>query len=257
MRFRTGLVVFLGLIAVSGLSLWLMTVEPPPPPPAATATAPPLPAPAAPVVEVPVTEPPVAEPSAPVPPAAPELPALPELKLAEHPIHLVPQEPGPPPPTSGQPLDRQGAAHSPGQSDEVTFGAHPLAPAAPPRQFSGTATATGAVELKVDATEVALFGIKRAGERDRCGSAPGSDCAAAARLALAQRVSAVGKVSCRIPNPRPGVTAYAICLDADGVDLSGFLIAQGLALADTGQSYDYVGAEGIARNLKRGLWQFR
>ena len=49
----------------------------------------------------------------------------------------------------------------------------------------------------------------------------------------------------------------AICLDGDGVDLGGFLVAEGLALADPAQSYDYVGAEGIARAQKRGLWLFR
>jgi endonuclease YncB( thermonuclease family) len=246
MKFRTGLLVVPGLIAASALLLWLESAKPPAPRAVVT------PAPEA--VEQPAPAPAESPPPPPAPLSEPELSALPEVKVAERPIHAVPQEAAPP--SAGEPLDLH-AARPTGQSDEVKFGAHPLAPPAQPRQFSGTATATGGVELKVDATPVALFGIKRAAEGDHCGgTAADSDCATAARQALAERVSE-GKVSCRIPNPHPGGPTFALCLDPNGVDLSGFLIAQGLALADTGQSYDYVGAEGIARNLKRGLWKFR
>ena len=235
MRLRTGLFVFLGLLAASALVLWRVTTPPPPPVAAVQLAPPPVAAPPAPPVEAP-------QPVPDAPAAEPALPDLPEVKVTDRPIHAVPQESG---------------ARTTGQSDEVAMGPHALAPPAPPRQFSGTATATGGVDIKVDATTVSRFGIKRAGEQDRCGAGADSDCLAAAKHALAERLSAPGKVSCRIPNPHPGLTAFAICLDANGVDLSGFLIAQGLALADLGQSYDYVGAEGIARNLKRGLWKFR
>ena len=248
MRVRTGLIVFIALLAVVGAALWLTTLRPAPPPPVAVvAPPPPAPPPAA-------ETPPPAEPAPPEPDHA-ELPPLPEVKLTEHSIHPVPSEPGPPPPGA----QGFGNASRPpmAQSDEVAFGARPLAAKPTPKQFSGTATATGGIELKVDATPVALFGIKPAGSPDRCGANPDTDCGAAARQALADRLTAGTKISCRVPNPKPGPVVYAICLDANGVDLSGFLIAQGLALADTGQSYDYVGAESIARNLKRGLWKFR
>jgi endonuclease YncB( thermonuclease family) len=246
MRVRTGLIVFIALLAVTGAALWLATPPsaPPPPPPAQVAVAPPPPP----------APPPAAEAPPPAEPAQPELPPLPEVKLSEHTIHPVPSDPGPPAPGS------QGFNNSSrpmAQSDEVAFGARPLASKPTSKQFSGNATATGGVELKVDATPVALFGIKPAGNPDRCGATPDTDCAAAARQALAERLSAGTKISCRVPNPKPGPVVYAICLDSNGVDLSGFLIAQGLALADTGQSYDYVGAESVARSLKRGLWKFR
>jgi len=66
------------------------------------------------------------------------------------------------------------------------------------------------------------------------------------------------QIYCHVPSPKPGIViAFAICLDADGVDLGGWLVSEGLALADTGQSYDYAGAESIARSQKRGLWGFR
>jgi endonuclease YncB( thermonuclease family) len=253
MRLRTALFVFFGLIAISGLAVWLR----PKPPPAPMAVAPVQPPPTA----SPPPEPAPAEPApAPTPPAAapapgPEqtaLPALPEIRVAEHTIHTVPED-NSPLPGSGH----SGQAAAIGQSDEVRLGPRPASGPPVPRQFSGPATATGAVELKVDTTSVALFGIKPPGDADRCGADTGSDCASVARQALADRIGAAGRVSCRIPAPRPGGPARAICLDPNGVDLSGFLIAQGLALADTGQSYDYVGAESIARNLKHGLWKFR
>jgi endonuclease YncB( thermonuclease family) len=242
MKFRTGLAVFLGLLAIALFVVWFAGVRPP-----VSVEIAPAPAP----VETPApSAPPAAEP-APNETSTVALPALPEVKVAERPIHAPPAETAPAP--SSAPTATP--TRLTGQSDEVKFGPRPVAAAPPPRQFGGTATATGPVELKVDLNEISLFGIKRPGEHDRCGDAD-ADCAAAARQALAARVAAPGTVSCRIPAPHPGPT-YAICLDATGVDLSGFLISQGLALADTGQSYDYVGAEGIARNLKRGLWKFR
>ncbi len=259
MRVRTGLLIVLGLIVLSGLGFWLIrsrnpappvTIAVAPPPAPAPEAPPPEPAPAPPPAEAPAPDANPATPATPDTPAQPAagtadqgLPPLPEVKIADRPIHAVPEDKTPEP-------------HSTGQSEEVRLGPHALAPPPLPHQFSGAAIPTGAVELKVDATMVSLFGIKAPIDRDRCADA-GGDCAAVAKRALADRIGAAGKVSCRIPNPRPGGVAYAICLDPTGFDLSGFLIAQGLALADTAQSYDYVGAESIARNLKRGLWKFR
>ena len=37
----------------------------------------------------------------------------------------------------------------------------------------------------------------------------------------------------------------------------GMLVAEGFALADPTQSYDYFSAEAAARQLRRGLWQYR
>ena len=64
-------------------------------------------------------------------------------------------------------------------------------------------------------------------------------------------------VSCRVPPGQRRAVAAALCIDAAGVDLAGFLVAQGFALADPAQSYDYVGAETVARSQKRGLWRYR
>jgi endonuclease YncB( thermonuclease family) len=269
MRLQTSLFIFFALIVALEVALLLLP-EPPKAARTASATikapeaAPPVePAPpaVAPAVDAPaIPAPTVAEQASPIPaPTADDaLPPLTKVKVAQHVVHAVPED------TS--PLPAPGHASSlptMGQSEEVRLGPHALPTqtaqsAFVPRQFSGAATAIGGVELKVDSTPVALFGIKAAGNGDKCGAGNGSDCLEAAKRALSDRIGATGHVSCRIPNPQhPGATAFAICLDPNGVDLSGFLIAQGLALADTGQSYDYVGAESVARNLKHGLWQFR
>ena len=79
-------------------------------------------------------------------------------------------------------------------------------------------------------------------------------CIEQAHRALAARLAPNAGVSCRVPAPN---AVGAICLDALGVDLGGLLVAEGLALADPSQSYDYVGAESIARTQHRGLWLFR
>jgi endonuclease YncB( thermonuclease family) len=49
----------------------------------------------------------------------------------------------------------------------------------------------------------------------------------------------------------------AVCRDSAGIDLGGLLVAEGFALADPTQSYDYFGAEAAARQLRRGLWRYR
>jgi endonuclease YncB( thermonuclease family) len=81
-------------------------------------------------------------------------------------------------------------------------------------------------------------------------------CAEQAQGILAARLAQKANVSCRFPGAAREDGA-AICLDGDGVDLAGMLVAEGLALADPAQSYDYVGAESVARSQKRGLWLFR
>jgi endonuclease YncB( thermonuclease family) len=242
MRSRTGLFIFLGIFAVAFLALRFAAAPPPPP------LAP---------VEVAVPPPAEAPPATPPPPAEPELPKLPEVTLTEHPIHVVPEDIGPAP-VIGQPLDVRHPPRNAGQSQEVAQGpaSSPLPMA--PRQFSGAATATGGVGLQIGTVPVQLFGIKRAGAGDHCGGGTEADCGGAAQRALAKKLVTSAKVSCRVPNARPGVViAFAICLDENGVDLGGYLVGEGLALADTGQSYDYVGAEGVAHSLRHGLWQFR
>ncbi|MBV8653720.1 MAG: hypothetical protein JO255_19825, partial [Alphaproteobacteria bacterium] len=126
-------------------------------------------------------------------------------------------------------------------------------------QIAGPAQASGAATLVIFGRPIRLFGVRPPGAADRCApaNAAGADalpCTEQAHRALMARLAPNAGVSCRVPAPS---AAGAICLDAQGVDLGGLLVAEGLALADPSQSYDYVGAESIARTQHRGLWLFR
>jgi len=164
----------------------------------------------------------------------------------------------------GAPGDSQPrAASPPAAAPRGAAGARTTGP-----QIAGAGEASGATALRVNGTALYLFGIRPPASGDRCisgGSATLSSgaqarstlpCLEQAEGILAARLARKATVSCRFPGQaRPD--GPAICLDGDGVDLAGLLVAEGLALADPAQSYDYVGAEGIARQQKRGLWLFR
>lgn len=124
--------------------------------------------------------------------------------------------------------------------------------------FNGTGQAAGGTVLSVDGRYVNLFGVRVPDPRDRCGLGPGDNrsCADVARDALAQRLLRYPSVACHVPPGQRGQPG-AVCTDASGTDLGGFLVAEGYALADTGQSYDYFGSEGVARSFRRGLWRYR
>jgi endonuclease YncB( thermonuclease family) len=135
-------------------------------------------------------------------------------------------------------------------------------PAGSGTQVAGAAEASGATALRVGSRPVVLFGISPPASGDRCAAGGGAQargtlpCAEQARGILAAHLARKINVSCRFPAAARAVSA-AICLDGDGVDLAGMLVAEGLAIADPAQSYDYVGAESVARTQKRGLWLFR
>lgn len=135
-------------------------------------------------------------------------------------------------------------------------------------QIAGAAVAAGATALRVDGRPLHLFGIRPPANGDRCAVAGNTTlangaqtrrtlpCQEQAQGILAARLAHKADISCRFPGSARA-DGPAICLDGDGVDLGGLLVAEGLALADPAESYDYVGAEGIARAQKRGLWLFR
>ncbi len=123
----------------------------------------------------------------------------------------------------------------------------------------GTARVVSEISLVVGNQAVRLYGVKAPAIGDRCVVArdgAARDCRDAARQALAERLQRDPRVSCRAPRDNAR-TAATICLDSTGVDLAGFLVSEGLALADRSESSDYAGAEGIARSLRRGLWRSR
>lgn len=211
--------------------------------------------------------------SASPPPAGQTVPELPTVSVASPGFHVVPS-------------DRETKRLGPVTMSERngrTFTIVPAAPApstpspspsavataAPPRPegfapvvasavFSGHARAAGSLTLDVQGQTVALFGVKPAGPQDRCAAGNGKSmsCAALAQAALARKLAGHSIVACRVPPGQRGGLG-AICLDEQGDDLGRFLVIEGLALADSAQSYDYLPAESAARSAKRGLWRFR
>jgi endonuclease YncB( thermonuclease family) len=134
-----------------------------------------------------------------------------------------------------------------------------VAMALPGATFDGRGTAAGGTTLSVAGHNFRLFGVRLADARDRCGLGTGDNrsCGDVARDALAQRLQRYPNVACRAPPGQRGSDQAAICTDNSGTDLASFLIGEGYALADTNQSFDYFGAEGVARSNRRGLWRYR
>lgn len=213
------------------------------------------------------------------PPAAAKLPDLPVRAIIERRTHIVPEDD---PAPQARPFDIR---NSPGIAAQKRAG-RPVAAAAgalarraatpspargkPTEQLAGAAEASGATILRVGGRSLRLFGIRPPTSGDRCPAPAGAaqetagqgnavraratqPCLDQAEGVLTARLARKAVVSCRFPVPAGG----AICLDGDGVDLAGILVAEGLAVADPAQSYDYVGAETVARSQKRGLWLFR
>lgn len=179
---------------------------------------------------------------------------LPTVVVNQRPVHTVPEEdPGPSPPVTIKGRDGNAVAlHAPRP---------PLvrrAPApAPVTLISGAARLGEGISLSVRGRSVHLFGVRLPASGDRCGDAASHPCSELAREALAMRLRMNGDVSCRVPPGQRAAAPGAVCHDVTGVDLGGFLVAQGLALADPTQSYEYVGAESAARAVRRGLWNYR
>jgi len=183
------------------------------------------------------------------PPGASASSDLPSVEVPSRPVHVVPPDDGAP----ARPVTMIGRLPSPESR---------RAPTPPPVQaviINGPAKLGGGFSLTVGERAIELFGVKPPPSGDRCASGGQStgNCGDIARGALAARLKANAAVSCRVPPGQRRAVPAALCIDAAGVDLAGFLVAQGFALADPAQSYDYVGAEDVARSLKRGLWRYR
>jgi endonuclease YncB( thermonuclease family) len=224
---------------------------PAPPPPAVFETPPAPTAPAA----APIL-PPAAEATSLPQPA--ETPDLPTVEVASRPEHVVPdQDSAPPRPVILKDRDRS-ADVAPRAAPRVAERQVP-APQSPAVMISGKARLGEGVSLMVQGRAIALFGMGAPKPGDRCTVsarlAPRA-CGEVAREVLASRLDIYGTVSCRMPPDQHGAPA-AICLDSTGIDLGGFLVAQGFGLAEPAQSRDYVGAESMAASLHRGLWRFR
>jgi endonuclease YncB( thermonuclease family) len=190
-------------------------------------------------------------------PPVPRAPDLPVREIAARPYNVVPEDDGSAPvphitleTQAGKPIERSAA-----------LAPQAAALARPPRMpsaFGGAARATGGFSLAVEGHAVQLFGVRQPESRDRCAARDGSiqQCSEAARAALAARLAGSAKVNCHMPLGQSGDPTF-VCRDSSGADLGELLVSQGLALADTAKSYNYLGVEGIARSSQRGLWHYR
>lgn len=221
----------------------------------------------------------------PAPPAEPPASDLPSVDVAPRTVHTVPDTDAPAP--SVTIVDRNGRAlkqinpsaglspsyvPSVGPGGASTASRAAVRPSAMPPPspnprlaslppgvtFDGKGSARGGMMLSISGRDVRLFGVRLAEGHDKCGIGPGDNrsCGDVARDALAQRLQRYPNVACRVPPGQRG-DQVAICTDSSGTDLAGFLVDEGYALADTNQSFDYFGAEGLARANHRGLWRYR
>ena len=211
-------------------------------------------------------QPPVSAPAMDAPSGAPAVPGadarepaadLPTIVVPQRPVHAVPEgEALPARPVTLKGRDgRDVALRSPSTS------ARRSAPSAPPlMRINGAARVGEILSLTVQGRTVRLFGVQPPQAGDRCAAnadmAP-RPCLDLAHEALAARLKGDDAVACRVPPGQRAPVPAAVCFDATGTDLAGFLVAQGLAVFDPRQSYDYVGAESAARSSRRGLWRYR
>jgi endonuclease YncB( thermonuclease family) len=192
----------------------------------------------------------VIPPAAPAPPPPPapvveKAPDLPTVDVAPHEIHTINEN-------SALPIPTVTLHQKSGRTE--TLAPMQTAAASPPP--SRPAPATSGAGFNVAGLPVHLFGVRPPDPRDRCGSGKASSCTDSARNAVASRLGGAGHVRCTVPAGQRGDPGY-VCRDGAGVDLGGLLVSQGLALADTSSSYDYIGAQNAARSSRRGLWAYR
>jgi endonuclease YncB( thermonuclease family) len=201
--------------------------------------------------------------------AVPEGEALtiPHVTLQDRQGHPLarPAAPAPPPPTyvpSVGPGSEQTASAAPPPSYRPSVPARgaqqtalPLAPAT----FSGPAQATGTVSLAIAGHAVRLYGVLPPASTDRCALGAGAPqiCADVTQAMLAARLARSASVTCQLPPGANAADPARICLDATGVDIAGYLVGEGLAVADRHANGGYAGAESIARSYGKGLWRFR
>lgn len=181
---------------------------------------------------------------------------LPTVEINQRPVHAVPEsETAPAAPVTIKGRDGSATALRAPPIPQHYTPSPPLV-----TNISGAAHVADVVSLTVLGRPVRLFGVRAPQSSDLCAAnaqaAPRS-CAESARGALAARLAARADVVCRVPPGQRAPVPAAVCRDSAGIDLGGLLVAEGFALADPTQSYDYFGAEAAARQLRRGLWRYR
>lgn len=122
----------------------------------------------------------------------------------------------------------------------------------------GTASVIDGDTIDLHGTRIRLWGIDAPESGQRCTSAEGGDwrCGKEAGFALADRIGRA-PVACEVKDTDRYGRKVALCRDAKGADLNGWMVREGWAVSYRAYSRAYVGAEDEARSARRGIWTGR
>ena len=109
--------------------------------------------------------------------------------------------------------------------------------------------------LEIEGQRMRLFGIDAFELEQTCLDEGGQPwhCGAAAKAALAELVEDQA-IACTVVEDTPADDYVAQCKVRHGVDLGGYMVRAGLALADRKSSKDYVADEAAAIAAAAGVW---
>ena len=122
-----------------------------------------------------------------------------------------------------------------------------------PNMLEGVAKVIDGDTIEIAGNEIRLHGIDALEGRQRCRRTDGTTWACGREAARALRgMIAGGRVSCRVYERDRHRRLVATCY-ANGVDLNGWMVSQGHALAYRRYSRRYVGEEQSARTARKGM----
>ena len=120
--------------------------------------------------------------------------------------------------------------------------------------MTGVASVTDGDSIEIRGTRIRLHGIDAPESRQLCSSPSGQTwrCGQQAALALSDRIGR-RSISCVARNIDRYGRNIAVC-SQDGIDLNGWMVAEGWAVAYRLYSQDYVADETESRRAGRNIW---
>lgn len=120
-------------------------------------------------------------------------------------------------------------------------------------QLQGMEISVATAELAVGGNPIHLYGVHFPPESGLCGEQAG-DCRAQALMALEEWISDRSEVRCQVLAVAASGTHFVECRQGED-EIGGWLVANGLALADRQVSRRYIREEQAARRAGVGLWE--